>query len=294
MIPGIDIASYQEGPIGIDWVATAAYLTALHPEAFVIVKVSEGTDYTNPYLHQQRQGAHAAGIRSVGLYHFARPSSNSGHAEADYFMKQIGNDGGILKGEFLCLDVEDTLVPAGADLDAYVLDFAQRVQRPLGIKLIVYSGSWYTEAHNLNRDPALAQLGLWWAQPGDILPPTPEPWLSAGKGILLWQYNWQGQVPGIVGPVDLDGLVGTIDVLRPYQWGYAVDPLGGKLVAGPPDIAVTDKGAAVDVTKAAVEIAALVEEARRLYVARGIPLDVLLATAQGDAAAIVLVAGLLG
>lgn len=229
MIPGIDIASYQQGPVGIDWPAAAGYLLKLDPEAFVICKVSEATDYVNPFLHQQRQGAHAAGIRSIGLYHFGRPSRNSGAAEADHFMQAIGDDGGVLAGEFYCLDMEDTDVGASADLDAWVLDFAGRVSRPFGRPIILYSGSWYTDPHNLNHDPKLAELGLWWASVGSHIPPTPEPWASAGKSLLLWQYDWHGKIPGIQGDVDLDYLVGGIETLRRYQWGERAEPPQGPI-----------------------------------------------------------------
>lgn len=228
MTPFIDISSHQQGPVGIDWPAVAAYLLAIDPEAGVIIKVSEGTNYVNPFLHQQRMGAHAAGIKNVGLYHFCRPSLNSGHVEADYFMKAIGDDGGILTKEFGCLDIEDTNVPPQADLDAYVLDFAGRIQRPWGIPVTGYTGQWYADPHNLNHDPALAVLGLWWMDvTSKTLPVVPEPWKSAGKSILFWQWNWYGSVPGIVGNVDLDFLVGGIDALRPYQWGMQPDPLLG-------------------------------------------------------------------
>ena len=218
MIPFLDVSSHQDP---IDWPTCAAYLLGQNAESGCIVKVSEGTDYINTALRQQRQGAHAAGLKNVGLYHFARPSKNSGSAEADYFIAAYGNEHGLDTNEFLCLDLEDTDVPATADLDAYVLDFSDRIFNALGIRPIVYSGSWYTEPHNLTRDPKLAQNGLWWAAPGSTLPTTPEPWKSAGKGILLWQWNWNGTLPGINGPVDLDWLVGEIETLRPYQWGYS-------------------------------------------------------------------------
>ena len=223
MIPFIDVSSHQQGA-GIDWPAVASYLLGLHPEAGVIVKVSEGVGYINPDLHAQRMGAHAAGIRNVGLYHYGRPSEAKGSDEADYFMAAIGHDGGVLDGEFYALDVEDTNVAFNADLDAYALDFTGRVARPSGLKMVIYSGTWFMSPHNLNRDPALAKLGLWLAAPGTILPPTPEPWLSAGQGILLWQNSWSGTIPGIAGAVDLDYLIGTIDTLRPYQWG--MQPIG--------------------------------------------------------------------
>lgn len=296
MIPFLDIYSGSQGEHGIDWVAVAKYLLDLHPEAGVIIKVSEGTDYVNPFLHQQRMGAHAAGIKNVGLYHFDRASQASGAKQAAFFMKGFGDDGGILKGEFLCWDEEDVDVPATSDLDAEVIDATGAISRALGIKVVFYSGRWYLDPHNLNRDPKLLDLGLWLADVSDptgkLVPPTPEPWRSAGKSLLFLQYNWKGKVPGIFVPVDLDYLIGDISSLRPYQWGFMTDPLGDKLVAGKPDIDVTEKGEALDTNKAAQAIARNIELARRLYVSRGTVLDSLLATAQGDAAAIALVSGL--
>lgn len=242
MIPGIDISSHQQGPKGIDWPAVAAYGLGLHPEFFVIVKVSEGaspdTRYVNQYLHQQRQGAHAAGIKNVGLYHYGLPSKNSGSAEADWFMECVGNDGGVLAGEFYALDMEDTDLPDNADLDAYVLDFAGRVSRPFGRPIVLYSGKWYADAHNLNHDPKLADLGCWWASVGDTLPIIPEPWKSRGKNILLWQKDWHAKVPGIQGDVDLDYLVGGIETLRPYQWGSAPAPFDPTATDVPLDVDV--------------------------------------------------------
>lgn len=256
MIPFIDIASYQEGS-GIDWAAVAKFLLAKNPDSGIIVKVSEGTTYVNEYLRQQRQGAHAAGLKNVGLYHYGRPSKNSGHAEADFFIASYGNEHGLDNGEFLCLDIEDTDVPAGADLDAYVLDFAGRVGRAVGFPIIVYSGSWYTNPHNLNRDPNLAQLGLWWASVGDSLPSTPEPWASAGKPILLWQYDWHGSIPGIAGEVDLDYLVGGIETLRPFQWGNQPDPLAGGVTDVPLDVDVPANSESLDDMK---KVAAVMED----------------------------------
>jgi hypothetical protein len=106
------------------------------------------------------------------------------------------------------------------------------------------------------------------------------------------QNDWSGSVAGIQGKVDLDLFLGTESELKALTWGNQQDPLGGKLVAGAPDITLTDKGAASDVTRAAVTIADNLERARH-YGARGTPLDALLATTQGDAAAIALVGGML-
>jgi len=56
VIPFIDIASYQQGPAGIDWPTLAAFLLNLHPEAGVIVKATEGTTYTNPFFSPAADG----------------------------------------------------------------------------------------------------------------------------------------------------------------------------------------------------------------------------------------------
>lgn len=238
MIPFLDISSNNQHA-GIDWPAVARYLLSIDPEAGVIVKATEGTYYVNPFLHPQRMGAHAAGLRNVGLYGFCRPSLNTGHAEADYLLKAIGNDGGLLGREFLCIDLEDTKVAPSADLDAYTLDYANRLSWPLGLSIIAYSGAWYTVPHNLNRDAKLADLGLWWAAPGSVQPSTPEPWLSAGKQILLWQHSWQGSVPGISGPVDLNWLIGPISRLTPFQWGLQPDPVAGRPAVGTSDVSLS-------------------------------------------------------
>jgi GH25 family lysozyme M1 (1,4-beta-N-acetylmuramidase) len=233
LIPFIDVYSGTQGQRGIDWPTVARYLRSINPDSGVIVKATEGTEYTSPSLHPQRWGAHAAGIKHVGLYVYGKPSKNTGHADANFFLQAIGNDGGLQTREFCCLDLEDTDVPATADLDAYALDWHDTLTRPLGIKVVLYSAPWYLDPHNLTRDPRLADFGLWDAA---MKAATPEPWRSAGKQLLFWQHDWQGHVPGIEGPVDLDWLIGPISSLALYQWGLQPDPVAGRPAVGTPDV----------------------------------------------------------
>ena len=223
MIPFVDISS-NNGPI--DWPTVAAHLLAKDPDAGAIVKVSEGTNYVNTLLHQQRWGAHAASLKPVGLYHFGRPSANSGRAEAEFFLKAIGDDGGILRGEFLCLDLEDDKVPPDAPLQAYVDDFRGIVTRALGIRVIVYSGAYYLGPHNVKVNPS----DYWCAAPDATTPPE----------CAIWQYSWHGQIPGISNPVDLDYLITPIDQFRQlFCWGFQPDPVAGKPATGQPDLDLT-------------------------------------------------------
>jgi hypothetical protein len=249
MIPGIDISKWQQGSKGIDWRSVAAYLLGLDPEAFAIVELCDGLDPStvNPYLYQQVGGAEAEGIRNLIFYMLLRPSQGTGAQHADLALKIIGDVlGGIKKNQSVSGDFEDDQVPATADLDAFALDFDGRVARPLGFHSIFYSGPWYTVAHNLNRDPKLTDMGLWWADPNAgtaslkqpllYVPAVPEPWKTAGKKILAVQSNWHGSVPGIEGDVDLDWLFGGIETLRPFQYGYQSDPVAGISATGVPDL----------------------------------------------------------
>ena len=220
MIPFIDVSSNQGQ---IDWPTVAAFLLKQDPDAGAIVKVSEGTNYINELLDQQRWGAHAWGLKPIGLYHFARPSANTGRAEAEYFLKAIGDDGGILKGEFLCLDLEDEKVAPTSGLQAYVDDFRGTITRALGIRVLVYSGAYYLGPHNVTVDPA----DYWCAAPGATTAPN----------CAMWQYDWHGKVPGIASDVDLDYLLTPIDQFRTrFCWGFQPDPVAGKPAVGVPDL----------------------------------------------------------
>ncbi|KAL8991912.1 MAG: hypothetical protein Q9169_007541 [Polycauliona sp. 2 TL-2023] len=96
-VPGFDISHYQP---------TVNYQGAYNSGArFVIIKATEGTTYTDPKFSQHYNGATAAGLIRGG-YHFARPSSSTGAAQATYFLAHGGGwsaDGRTLPG---MLDME--------------------------------------------------------------------------------------------------------------------------------------------------------------------------------------------
>ncbi|KAI4263964.1 MAG: hypothetical protein L6R42_000907 [Xanthoria sp. 1 TBL-2021] len=96
-VKGFDISHYQ---------ATVNYQGAYNSGArFVIIKATEGTTYIDPKFSQHYNGATAAGLIRGG-YHFARPGSSSGAAQATYFVAHGGGwsgDGRTLPG---MLDME--------------------------------------------------------------------------------------------------------------------------------------------------------------------------------------------
>lgn len=70
----LDVSSHQG--------MTGTTMAMMREADAVIVKVSEGTSYVNPFLVQQAEYALSQGKR-LGLYHYSRGGSTS--AEADYF-----------------------------------------------------------------------------------------------------------------------------------------------------------------------------------------------------------------
>ncbi|MDF4250434.1 glycoside hydrolase family 25 protein [Streptomyces sp. WMMB303] len=152
-IKGIDVASYQSenyGTRGLD---------------FVIIKITEGTSYTNPKWVAQRQTGRDAGL-VTGFYHFVRPGSMK--AQADYFLSKIN----LRAGDVLALDWEDSGV-SSADKDAWIRYVQGKAE---GHRVLLYCNVDFW----LNRDTSsFAGDGLWIAQyngrPGQ--PSIQHPWL---------------------------------------------------------------------------------------------------------------------
>jgi hypothetical protein len=100
----------------------------------------------------------------------------------------------------------------------------------------------------MERDPALAQYPLWWASYQNTMPPVPEPWAGAGKGIALWQFTANATLPGVPYPTDVSWWLAGVPALRAIQWPQP-DPLGGP-TDPQPDCAVDQKGNATDLPRA--------------------------------------------
>jgi len=81
----IDVSSWQHpggAPIDFAEVKSQGF-------AGVIVKATQGTDYTNPYFAGDVAGAHGAGLL-VGAYHYAQPAKNPDYQrEVDAFLRTV-------------------------------------------------------------------------------------------------------------------------------------------------------------------------------------------------------------
>lgn len=193
---GIDVSSWQHpGGAPIDWakVAAAGY-------RFALLKATQGTTYTSPYLREDYQGARSAGL-IVGAYHYydlAAPPDFQG----EYFCKAID---GMVLDLHAWLDWEPPYAPGPRALArAFLARCAAYGRSGVG----VYADSRWMSL--LVGVPGLR----WLAAPSLTQPPS---------GVMIWQHG-TGLVPGITGPVDLDVLLSHRGVDLPAPARSATPP----------------------------------------------------------------------
>lgn len=93
----LDISSYQAN-------ITADQIKRTGAKA-VVIKLTESTNYTNPYIAQQINVCKQAGVEYIHFYHFQRTTSVNGlTAEANYCVNVAKKYG--YKGSFIFLDAE--------------------------------------------------------------------------------------------------------------------------------------------------------------------------------------------
>lgn len=190
---GIDIASYQ-----------SKMNVAIMEADFVIIKATQGTNYTNPYCDKHYQQAKQSG-KLLGVYHYAGGNSTA-ESQADYFIKNVK---GYLGEAILVLDWE-----SGSNSNfpspSFAKSFLDRVKSVTGIKPLIYMSK---SVCNTNDWSAVANsdYGLWVAQYANNKATgyQAEPWTDksgygAWKAPAIFQYTSNGRLSGYDGPLDLD------------------------------------------------------------------------------------------
>ena len=107
----LDLSSYQSG-ITVDQIKQAGAKA-------VVIKLTESTNYVNPYIAQQINTCKQAGIKYIHFYHFQRATSVDGlTAEANYCVNVAQKYG--YKGSFIFLDAElKDAVPSTAAVQSF-------------------------------------------------------------------------------------------------------------------------------------------------------------------------------
>ena len=187
MIKGIDI-SHWNGDINFDQVKAAGV-------EFVIIKAG-GSDkgfYTDSKFRDNYDRAKAAGL-SVGAYYFAGKNFRgieAGFADAKRFIE-------ILKGmQFdypVFIDIEAQENRYKEEITDAVIAFCEEMEKA-GYFVGIYASDISGYKDKLNHD-RIKSYAHWVARYGK------EPEICKNYG--LWQYSSKGNIPGIIGSVDLD------------------------------------------------------------------------------------------
>ncbi|KAJ6441456.1 N,O-diacetyl muramidase [Purpureocillium lavendulum] len=142
-VKGFDISHYQPN---VDF--AKAYADGAR---FVMIKATEGTTYTDPSFSSHYTGATKAGFIRGG-YHFARPASSSGAAQAKYFIAHGGGwskDGITLPG-MLDMEYQSSSSACGglsqSAMVSWINDFVNTYHSATGVYPLIYtSTSWWTQ-----------------------------------------------------------------------------------------------------------------------------------------------------
>lgn len=160
----------------------------------VIIKVTEGTGYVNPYFAAAWVQAKNLGMWRA-LYHFNQLGVNTPEAEAAWLLRNIPGD--FTYGDGIVFDVE---AGGNVNLGDEAYRFGKAVQDKVGFAPILYSFVYFIAQYL--QDPRLTVFPLWLADWGSFLPASLAPW----PVIAMWQFTENGTVPGIPGEVDISSV----------------------------------------------------------------------------------------
>ncbi|GAA2292284.1 lysozyme [Glycomyces scopariae] len=196
-LAGIDVSNYQGS---INW--TSVKNSGIQ---FAYIKATEGTTFRDARFNTNYPAAHAAGVIR-GAYHFARPNSSTGAAQANFFASNGGAwsaDGLTLPG---ALDLEAP--PSGAacyglsttSMRNWITDFYNTYKSRTGRDVVIYTtASWWNTCTGSWTGMA-SKSPLWIAHWGVSAPSLPAGWNNTTW--TFWQYTATGSVSGISGNVD--------------------------------------------------------------------------------------------
>lgn len=184
-------------------------------KSFAIFKATDGLTFTDPTFASKIHSAIGLGLVS-GAYHFLRPTDDP-RAQARFFVSVISAWAPLIP----ILDIEwapnpttnqetwDTLTPGQRTV--FVLAFLSEFELHFKGLIHLYLPPVFAADFLGNLD--LSAYPLMVPDYSTIPPATPKlpPFF---KKASIHQYTAKGNVPGIIGPVDLDYFAGTIDDLK--------------------------------------------------------------------------------
>lgn len=198
---GVDVASYQS--------TTVNYAGA----KFAFVKLTEGTEYTNPKAEAQIKSAKAHGLMVMGYFYANHSASvTKARAEAKYCVakaKALGiPNGAVLADDFEQGDGNE-VYKNGANANTDAVLAAMQVIKDAGYKPLVYAGASIMRS-NLNTSRIVKTFGtcLWVAsyKVSGRQDYADFNYFPSMDGVAIWQFadNYRGlSVDGNISLVDL-------------------------------------------------------------------------------------------
>jgi lysozyme len=206
-VRGLDISHYQ-GTIAWNQVRTDGL-------SFIYVKATDGDETVDPEFVNNWEGAASAGL-ARGAYHFY-DFCKDGAAQAAHFIATVPPAPGLLPPMVdLEKSVDCGVMPDKADFRPELAAFVASITAAYGRAPILYV-NYQTYAAYLQGENDPYQL--WITDPDHAAPTLP--------GWTLWQYSFNGLVPGIPNMVDLDVFSGG-----PAELAALAAPADGAGVAG--------------------------------------------------------------
>ena len=195
----------------------------------VVVKLTEGTHYTNPFAESQVRNAQGAGLQ-VSTYAFSHYTSDEeARAEAHYYAA-FANRLGLPKNTVMVNDMEDPKMQNG--INQHTQAWADEMRR-LGYSNLMYytSASWLDQNNLRSKGPVnTSQFGysnFWVAQyPSSNLNLDGAKSLKYNSGAGAWQFTAQAQL--LAGKHVFDH---SVDYSGRFtqQSALAKQPLNGKI-----------------------------------------------------------------
>jgi GH25 family lysozyme M1 (1,4-beta-N-acetylmuramidase) len=169
----------------------------------VMLKLVEGTGFTDPTFAELRSRALAAGMR-VGAYDFLRPLAATPAEAADFLLRRLPP---LKRHRDLrpALDAESG--KPSPQVGRWVSEVARLVRSHTGTRPLVYGSAGYLAACEFPAPPGPLWLAAYGRNDGREHPvgPLPHPW----RVMAAHQFTSQGRVLGI------DGLCDVSHVFRP-------------------------------------------------------------------------------
>ncbi|WP_271497203.1 GBS Bsp-like repeat-containing protein, partial [Enterococcus sp. 5H] len=165
----------------------------------VVVKLTEGTTYFNPYAKSQIDNAKLAGM-TVSVYHYSHYTSAAGaELEAAYFASKA-NELGLSKTTVMVSDIEESPMNISS-LNTNTSTFKTKLNS-LGYTRIAYymSRSWLDVAGGRFNTSLFGKENIWVAQ----YPYTPTASQNWNNDYSAWQWSSNFYFPGIAHPFDIN------------------------------------------------------------------------------------------